>query len=110
VDSQSIRIAEESGFNKGYYAAKRVPGRKRRPLVDASGLLLAEKATPADISDNRGAREWLMGLAPLMPRLELVWADSAYAAKKLRGWRAEHTGWQVEVVPVTTITLHSVKN
>ena len=92
VDSQSIRIAEESGSNKGYDAAKRVSGRKRHLLVDTSGLLLAERVTPANISDNRGARELLAGLVPLMPRLERIWADSAYAGEKLRSWCAEHTG------------------
>jgi putative transposase len=99
VDSQSVRIAEESGGNKGYDAAKCVPGRKRHLLVDTSGLLLAGRVTPANISDNRGARELLAGLAPLMPRLELIWADSAYAGEKLRSWCAEHTGWRLEVVP-----------
>jgi len=98
VDSQSVRIAEESGSNKGYDVAKCVPGRKRHLLVDTSGLLLAERVTPANISDNRGVRELLAGLAPLMPRLELIWADSAYAGEKLRSWCAEHTCWQLEVV------------
>jgi putative transposase len=99
VDSQSVRIAEESSSNKGYDAAKRVSGRKRHLLVDTSGLLLAERVTPANISDNRGARELVAGLVPLMPRLERIWADSAYAGEKLRSWCAEHTGWQLEVVP-----------
>ena len=99
MDSQSVRITEESGGNKGYDAAKCVPGRKPQLLVNTSGLLLASRVTPANISDNRGARELLAGLAPLMPRLELIWADSAYAGEKLRSWCAEHTGWQLEVVP-----------
>lgn len=102
MDSQSVRIAEESGGNKGYDAGKCVPGRKRHLLVDTSGLLLAERVTPANISDNRGARELLAGLAPLMPRLELIWADSAYAGEKLRNWCAEHTGWRLEIVPRNT--------
>ena len=68
MDSQSVRIAEESGGTKGYDAAKNVPGRKRHLLVDTAGLLLAARVTPADTSDNRGARELLAGLAPLMPR------------------------------------------
>jgi putative transposase len=54
--------------------------------------------TPANVSDDRGARELLAGLAPLMPGLELEWADSAYAGEKLRSWCAEHTGWQLETV------------
>ncbi len=99
MDSQSIRIAEESGGNKGYDAGKNVPGRKRHLLVDTSGLLLAERVTPANISDNRGARELLAGLAPILPRMELIWADSAYAGEKLRTWCAKHTGWRLEVVP-----------
>jgi transposase len=94
-----VRIVEESGGTKGYDAAKCVPGRKRHLLVDSSGLLLAERVTPANISDNRGAQELLTGLAPLMPRLELIWADSAYAGEKLRSQCAEHTGCQLEVVP-----------
>lgn len=98
IDSQSVRIAEESGGNKGYDAGKNVPGRKRHLLVDTSGLLLAERVTPADTSDNRGARELFAGLAPLMPRLELVWAGGAYTGEKLRAWCEEHTGWRLEVV------------
>lgn len=72
VDSQSVRISEESGGYKSYDAAKNVPGRKRHLLVDTSGLLLAARVTPAGTSDSRGARELLAGLAPLMPRLELI--------------------------------------
>ncbi len=102
MDSQSVRIAEESGGNQGYDAGKNVPGRKRHLLVDTSGLLLAGRVTPANISDNRGAKELLAGLAPLMPRLELIWADSAYAGEKLRTWCEEHTGWQLEIVPRDT--------
>ena len=99
VDSRSVHIAEESGGNKGYDYAKCVPGRKRRLLVDTYGLLLAERVTPANVCDLRGARELLPGLAPSMPRLEVIWADSAYARRKLRTWCAEHTGWRLEVVP-----------
>lgn len=98
IDSQSVRIAEESGGIKGYDAGKNVPGRKRHVLVDTSELLLAGSVTPADTSDNRGARELLAGLAPLMPRLEFIWADGAYAGEKLRQWCEEWTGWRLEVV------------
>jgi putative transposase len=98
MDSQSVRIAEESGGAKGYDAAKNVPGRKRHLRVDTSGLLLAGRVTPADTSDNQGARELLAGLAPLMPRLKLIWADGAYAGEKLRRWCEEHSGWRLEIV------------
>ncbi len=98
VDSQSVRVAEESGGTKGYDSGKNVPGRKRHLLVDTTGLLLAARVTPADTSDNRGARELLAGLAPLLPRMELVWADGAYAGEKLRKWCEEWTGWRLEVM------------
>jgi putative transposase len=55
MDSQSVGVADESGGTKGYDGGKNVPGRKRHVLVDISGLLLAARVTPADISDNRGA-------------------------------------------------------
>jgi transposase len=74
-------------------------GRKRHLLVDTSGLLLAERVTPTNISDDRSVRELLAGLVPLMPRLEGIWADSAYAGEKLRSRCAEHTGWHVCLWP-----------
>ena len=104
MDSQSVRIAEESGGIKGYDAGKNVAGRKRHLLVDTSGLLLAARVTPANISDNRGARELLAGLAPLIPHLELIWADGAYSGKKLRRWCEEYAGWRLEVVPRNTVS------
>lgn len=81
VDSQSVRIAEESGGNKGYDAAKCVPGRKRHLLIDSSGLLLVGKVTPANTPDNRGVRELLAGLPSLMPRLELIWPTAPMQAR-----------------------------
>lgn len=37
-----------------------------------------------------------------MPRMEMLWADSAYAGEKLRTWCAEHTGWRLEAVSRNT--------
>ena len=45
--------------------------------------------TPANISDNRGARELLSGFTLLMPLLGLIWADGAYADEKLQSWFAK---------------------
>jgi hypothetical protein len=45
--------------------------------VDTLGLLLSVEVTPANISDQARARRLLIGLKPLQPRLELIWADSA---------------------------------
>ena len=34
-----------------------------------------------------------------MPRLEVVWADGAYAGENLGKWCEEHTGWLLQIVP-----------
>lgn len=96
MESQSVRIAGESGRNKGYDASTNVSGRKRHLLVDASGLLLAVSEIPANISDNRGARELLSGFAPSMPRPERIWADVAYAGEQM--WAASTSESGISVV------------
>ena len=75
MDSQSVKTTEESGRIKGYDGGKQVKGRKRHLLVDTLGLLLSVYVTPANTSDQEGARRLLIGLKPLHPRLELIWAD-----------------------------------
>jgi putative transposase len=67
MDSQSVKTTEESGLIKGYDGGKQVKGRKRHLLVDTLGLLLAVYVTPADTSDQEGARRLLVGLKPLQP-------------------------------------------
>ena len=53
------------------------------------GLVLAHEVTAAHVSDQAGARRLLSGLRPLQPRLELIWADGAYAGQPLSSWAAE---------------------
>jgi putative transposase len=77
MDSQSMKTTEESGGIKGYDGGKQVKGRKQHVLVDTLWLLLSVYATPAKTSDQAGARRLLIGLKPLQPRLELVWADGS---------------------------------
>jgi len=77
MDSQSVKTTEESGGIKGYDGGKQVKGRKRHVLVDTLGLLLSVYVTPANISDQAGARRLLIGLKPLQPRLERIWADGS---------------------------------
>lgn len=86
MDSQSVKTTEESGVIKGYDGGKQVKGRKRHVLVDTLGLLLSVYVTPANTSDQEGARPLLAGLKPLQPRLELIWADSAYSGDVLARW------------------------
>ena len=86
MDSQSVKTTEESGLIKGYDGGKQVKGRKRHLLVDTLGLLLSVSVTPANTSDQEGARRLLIGLKPLQPRLELIWVDGAYPAEWLEAW------------------------
>ena len=64
MDSQSVKTTEESGGIKGYDGGKQVKGRKRHILVDTLGLLLSVEVTPANTSDQAGARRLLIGLKP----------------------------------------------
>jgi putative transposase len=98
MDSQSVKTTEESGCIKGYDGGKQVKGRKRHLLVDTLGLLLAVDVTPANTSDQVGARRLLAGLKPLQPRLELIWADSAYGGEPLATWCATTGGWRLEII------------
>jgi Transposase DDE domain len=83
MDSQCVKTREESDLIQGYDGGKQVKGRKRHLLVDTLGLLLASYVTPANTSDQEGARRLLAAVKPLVPRLELIWADSAYRAEAL---------------------------
>jgi putative transposase len=83
VDSQSVKTAGQGG-ETGYDAGKKVAGRKRHIWVDSLGLLLAVLVTGADIHDARAAcdllhlRQW-----DELPRLKVVYADTAYWAECL---------------------------
>jgi len=98
MDSQSVQTTEESGVIKGYDGGKQVKGRKRHLLVDTLGLLLSVYVTPANASDQEGARRLLIGLKPLQPRLELIWADSAYRGEPLASWCAAEGAWRMEII------------
>jgi len=80
VDSQSVKTAGQGG-ESGYDAGKKVAGRKRHIWVDSMGLLLAVLVTSADTHDARAACDLLhLRLWDEMPRLKVVYADSAYWA------------------------------
>jgi putative transposase len=98
MDSQSVKTTEESGIIKGYDGGKQVKGRKRHVLVDTLGLLLSVYVTTANTSDQEGTRRLLAGLKPLQPRLELIWADSAYSDDVLARWCATEGTWRLEII------------
>ena len=99
MDSQSVKTTEESGLIKGYDGGKLVQGRKRHLLVDTLGLLLSTAVTPANTSDQEGARRLLAGLKPVVPRLELIWADRAARGEALATWCDTMGGWRLEIIP-----------
>lgn len=75
-------------------------GRKRHLLVDTLGLVLKVVVSAANVSDSAGGR--LIGQAvrwfgPPLPRLEKVWADSAYEGS-VEDWLRQHLGWTLEIV------------
>jgi putative transposase len=55
-----------------------VKGRKRHLLVDTTGLIVGVLVHEANIQDHDGGKELLWPLKGCLPRLQLIWADSAY--------------------------------
>ncbi len=98
IDAQSVKTVEESAGISGFDGHKGHKGRKRHLLVDTLGLPIAVYVTPADVSDPAGARKLLAGLAPLVPRLQKIWADAAYRGKDLADWCKQYGGWGLEIV------------
>jgi putative transposase len=96
MNSQSVRTTQAGGV-RGFDGGKGVQGRKRHLLVDTEGLVLSQEVSAAHVSDQAGARRLLSGRRPLQPRLELIWADGAYAGSPLATSAAEQ-GFRIEIV------------
>ena len=100
IDLQSAKGAQKgSGLDpSGYDAGKKIKGRKRHILVDTLGLLLNVVVHPADIQDRDGAFHLLRRARRLFPFIERIFADGAYAGRKMAMtvWR---TGaWNLQIV------------
>ena len=65
--------------------------------VDTLGLLLAIVVHAANIQDRDGAKLVLSTLVGRYPRLQLIWADGAYAGQ-LVDWTRAFGGWLLEIV------------
>jgi len=99
IDSQSVKTSE-GGEQRGVDVYKQTNGRKRHGVVDTMGLILMVVVTSAAIQDGAGAMLVLQRYFDAVKhsvhnrwcRLQLIWADGAYAAKaaeirKRFGWR-----------------------
>jgi transposase len=75
-----------------------VKGHKRHLLVDTLGLILHVLVHEAGIQDHEGGKPLLKPLKGCFPRLQLIWADSAYKKGGFIAWVKETFGWEVEVV------------
>jgi transposase len=66
--------------------------------VDTVGLILQVLVHQADIQDQEGGKYLLQPLKGRFPRLQHVWADSAYRKGGFPEWIKETLGWDVEIV------------
>jgi transposase len=82
TDRGSVKTTEAGG-PRGYDAGNKIKGRKRHFLTDTSGLRVAAVVHAADIQDRDGAPMLLGAIRSALAWLRHVFADSAYAAKKL---------------------------
>jgi len=96
VDSQSAKTADKAE-ETGYDAGKKVKGRKRHILVDTLGMLIDVLVHPASIQDRDGAKTLLAQAIDRFPRLELIWADGAYAGT-LVDWVKETCNCVLQIV------------
>ena len=98
IDSQSVGTTGVGGPARGYDGAKRLKGRKRHLLVDATGLVLLAAVHAADLHDREGGR-LLISTRPggALPCLELVWADGGYTGQ-FATWLGAARGWRLEVL------------
>lgn len=97
MDSQSTDIAE-GGEERGDDAGKKITGRKRHIVVDTLGLIIAVVVHGADWQDDEGACYLLIKLRGVGPRIQRVFADSAYGRRGLPDWGHETFGWVLQVV------------
>ena len=89
LDSQTVRSADHAG-ERGYDAGKKTKGRKRHILVDTLGLLLWVCVTPANISEQAGARTLLGKALQWFGWLRCIWADQGYRGAAFATWVASH--------------------
>jgi putative transposase len=105
IDSQSVKTTEAGGPRGGacpradlwsdpWDAGKKINGRKRHAIVDTDGRGVMLQVHPVSVQDRDGAIPLLQASRRLLPFIERVFADSAYAAERV----ANATSIFVEIV------------
>lgn len=97
VDGQSGKTTERGGV-RGYDAHKKVKGRKRHILVEATGLVVANRLEPAGVSDRRAGEALVVGLEPPWPDIRTVIADAGHEIRKLARKLKAYAGWRLVIV------------
>ena len=72
-------------------------GRKRHLLVDTLGLIWGLIVHGADVQDRDGARLVVKSASQNLPKLQIVWADGAYAGQLIE-WVKQTCGWLLEII------------